>query len=678
MIENFVSLAFPGEVAAVNPNYPDVLGIPCYPTLADVPFVPDAVVVGVNRTQVIPVLEQAAAVGSRAAVIFATGLAEAAGGDQGAAEQRLRDVASATGMAVVGPNCQGTINFLQPSALYMRPVQPYDPGRIALVSQSGSITTALANNRRGVRWSHVISTGNEAVTGVEEILGQLIDDPQVDGIVAFLETIRRPEQFFAECDRACLAGKPIAVLKSGRSEAAAQAAIAHSGALAIADRVIDALFRRHRVIRALSLDELLNIALLIATGKRPAADGVGAVTGSGGEIELLLDEAGEHGLRLPELSAPQVARLRELLPEELPPVNPLDSSDVDRKRFVANHPLVLDAVQSDPQIGALVVTMSFGPTPTGRPNPGGFKMDALKELAAESDKLLCMVDVVGGTPDPELVEDMARNRVAVMSGLADSARALRGVLDFCRPSRLPAAHPPLDVAAIDIALGALGTGAASGRPALDLLTAMGLDVARTHVVVSVDEALAAARELGYPVVVKLGDPRLLHKTDVGGVVTGIGDEHALRQVLARLHERHGQVPLLLQPHIRARIELFLGIQRHPTFGSLVLVGAGGIWTEVLDDVVMRPAGLLEGEAEEMLQGLRAWPAMAGGRGGTRIATDRVIDAILRIDRTALEMGARIESLDVNPLMVDRDVAIASDGLVSSGPLSTALGSRRSG
>jgi acyl-CoA synthetase (NDP forming) len=667
MIENFVSLEYPGRIAAVNPNYDDVLGIPCYRSLADLPFAPESVVVGVNRHLVIPIVEQAAEAGARSAVIFATGLGEGAGGDQAAAEQRLRDIAAASGMAILGPNCQGTINFGQPNALYMRPVQPYEPGRVALIGQSGSITTALANNRRGVRWSHVISTGNEAVTGVEEIIDELIDDPAVGTIVAFIETIRRPERFVAACDRARAVGKAVAVLKTGRSEAGAQAAVAHSGALAAPDRLIDALFARLGVIRAESLDELLNLALLLETGRRPTARGLGAVTGSGGEIEILLDEATKHGLQFPALQPAQAERLRELLPEELPPVNPLDSSDVNRRRFVENHPLVLETVQSDPQVGVLMVTMSFGPTPTGRPNPGGFKMDALKALAGRSDKLLCMIDMVGGTPEPELVEDMAGQGVAVLSGVADSLRAVRGLLDHSRPTRPTAAPSAVDRAAIDAALRSLDGRPSAGARALDVVAAAGIPVVSSIETESAEDAVRAGASLGYPLVVKVADPDVLHKTEMGGVITGIADEATLRAAVETLSARSAAPRIVVQPHLDSRVELLLGIERHPGFGPFILVGGGGIWVEVLDDVAIRPAGLLEGEAEAMLRELRIWPVLEGARDGTAAPIAAIVDAIERLDRLAVD-GDGIATLDINPLLVTGTGVVAVDALVA--PTST--------
>ncbi|HVI86178.1 MAG TPA: CoA-binding protein, partial [bacterium] len=228
IVQNFRSLGFTGDVACVNPKYQDILGYPCYPALEDVPFTPDAVVVAVSRERVVNVLEQAARKRARGAVVFAIGFGEADELGRGL-ETRLRNLAQDAQMAVIGPNCQGLINFFQSTPLYMDAVQPYQPGAVGLIAQSGSVLTALVNNRRGVRWGHVISTGNETVVDAADVLGYYIDNPEITVICAFLEVIRRPKEFFRQCDQAHGAGKPVVICKTGRTAAAQEAVAAHSG-----------------------------------------------------------------------------------------------------------------------------------------------------------------------------------------------------------------------------------------------------------------------------------------------------------------------------------------------------------------------------------------------------------------------------------------------------------------
>jgi succinyl-CoA synthetase beta subunit len=227
----------------------------------------------------------------------------------------------------------------------------------------------------------------------------------------------------------------------------------------------------------------------------------------------------------------------------------------------------------------------------------------------------------------------------------------------------------MDMPAIHAAVRALGDAPVSGRPALEIVAALGIPVARSLVVACADDAVAGARELGFPVVLKVADPQQLHKTEMGGVIVGIRDETALRAAVDRLCGNAVPALLVLQPHHEATIELIIGLERRPGLGSFVLVGMGGIWTEVLDDVSIRPAGLLADEALEMIRGLRAWPVLNGVRARQPVALTQVVDAVQRLDRAALELGGLLRSLDINPLLVGPEGVVAVDALVSPGAAS---------
>lgn len=656
-LENFAAMGFGGEVGAVNPRYDEVLGYPCAPDLSSLPFVPDAIFVAVTRDRVLPVVEDAAALGIKGVVVLAIGFAD--GGPEGQALQtRITEVARAADMALLGPNCQGLINFHHPHALYMDRVEAYQPGAVALMAHSGSVATALTNNKRGVRWSHVVSCGNEAVIDSADLLSYFVDDPHTRVICAFLETVRDPERFFRECDRARESGKPVIVLKSGRTEAAREAAVAHSGALAVPDRLVDARFRRHGVLRVDTLDELLATAVALQTRRRPQRPNMAAMTVSGGQIQLLLDDVARTGLVLPPLGSVASARLRELLPDFLAASNPLDywgTEDLDRR-----YAELVTAVADDPAVDMVVSVADFTVGPTGPEDRATPQLQAAVELAGRTDALHVVLDTVGGAAPPEQVESALAAGVLVLSGLHEGLRALELLVAFSRPVPAGAAQHHLPMPEVGRMLSALGGTPTSGLPALELVAALGVPVARSVVAQDCVAAAEIAEKLGYPVAVKSADPHLLHKTEAGALALDLADEAAVRAAVQRVA---GEGPVLVQQQVPPGVEMIMGIQSDAELGAFILVGLGGIWTEVLDDVVIRAVGLRDGEAGEMLRELRGYELLVGARGSDPVDLAAVIEAIERLDQLAASHPGLLDSVDLNPVIVTAAGLVAVDAVV---------------
>ncbi len=662
MVENFATMGFAGTVYAVNPRYDEVLGVPCYPSLRELPATPDAVMIGVNKERAEVVLEDAAALGAGGAVLTAIGYAES--GATGQRDQaRITALARAADMALIGPNCMGLVNFSASSALYLDPVEPYTAGRVSLISNSGSVAVALTNNSRGVRWSHVVSSGNEAVVGSADLLAYAVDDPATSIVAAFIETIRDPERFFAECDRAHAAGKPVVVLKSGRSERSQAAAQAHSGALAVPDRLLDALFRRHHVIRVASMEALLNTVTLLGAGRLPAGDGLVVVSESGGEVGLILDEVNGLDLRFPALGPDTIARVSDYVPPAVMARNPIDLwalADAEH-----SYPKLLTEIVADPEVATLaaVVQTDSGPTIPGDALAQGTA--AATAAAASTHKPVALIAPLDGATDPELVQVLASAGVALLSGFGQALRAIELVTRHARPARTAAVPADVDEHAVRRRFAALDDQPAAGQRALDLLAAAGIPTVRSAEVLTADEAVTAAIAIGYPVAVKLGDPAVLHKTEVGGVILGVGDEQAVRSAVARIRSMPAGAggPIVIQQQITGGLELILGIQHQAGLGTFVLAGSGGIWTEVLEDVAFRPAGLRTGEAREMLGELRVSRILRGARGTAPLDIDSVADAVARIDALAGILGPQLTSLDLNPLVALPHGVVALDALV---------------
>ncbi|HET8755113.1 MAG TPA: acetate--CoA ligase family protein [Solirubrobacteraceae bacterium] len=646
-VANFAALGYAGRVAGVNPRYRDVLGVPCAPSLAELDFVPDAVLVAVGRDRVLPAVAEAVDVGARAAVVFGLGFADT--GAEGAALQgELVDVARRGGMALLGPNCQGLINFARATPLYLDDVRAYAAGAAGLIAQSGSMATALINNRRGVRWRYAVSSGNEAVVDAADLLAYMVDDEDCRVVCLFLESIRDPDRFFAACDRALERDLPVVVLKTGKTPASMRAAEAHSGALAVPDRLVDARFERHGVIRVQSLDELLETANALQARRVPPRGAIATVAASGGQIEVVLDSAGAVGLEHAELSAETTAQMAALLPDFLHAANPLDYYGVADED--AAYPALVTLLADDPNVDIVIAAIDQTVEPTG---DGRYqnRLETAQALAGSHAALFVALEGVGGVSPPERVEATAATGALLLSGFDTGMRALAHLVEHSRrvARRRAAVRPP-------VAAEPLPTRATfSGSGALDYLAAHGVPVVPTRRVSGADAAVQAAAELGYPLVAKLDD--VAHKTEVGGVVVGIEGEPSLRRAIERLGD-----DVILQPQLSG-VELLVGITRHPALGSFIVAGLGGIWTELLDEVTIVPVGLAEGEAERLLAGLRGHELLAGARGSTAVDRAALVAVIETLDAVAVALGDELASIDLNPVIATGDGAFAVDAVI---------------
>ncbi|MCO5092179.1 acetate--CoA ligase family protein [Bosea sp. (in: a-proteobacteria)] len=658
-ILSFPDMGYEGKVYAVNPRYSEVAGAPCFPSLSDIPEVPDAILIGLNRDRVLPVVEEAISLGIGGAVVLAIGFAEA--GEIGRErQQRMRQISLDADFALVGPNCQGLVDFTSRTALYMGKVAAYEPGVVALISQSGSVTTALTDNNRGVRWSQIVSAGNEAVVDSADLLRYFVDDPGVKVIGAFLETIRDPERFFAECDRAKAAGKPVVVLKSGTSEAGAQAAAAHSGALAAPDRLYDALFARHGVHRARSMEALLETLLAMQLDRRPRSNRMASITASGGQIELILDQTDKTDLTHVPFTPDTAALLRKRLPDFLATTNPLDYWGMDD--LENNHPALLHEIASDPNIDIVLSAAGFSSYPTNT-DRGELEERLIphKALAAKHDKVVVMLDTVDGTVPGEIAESGLKGNILVLSGLSEGLEALSHLVADGKAAHKMAPAPAFDVAKTRALFNAIKA-PSSGMPTSDLLTAAGLPVVESRHALSADAAVRAASELGYPVVMKVADPSLLHKTEVGGVLVGVKDALAVTDGFDKL-SAIAPGGVVVQPMMAGDVELFAGFTNHEELGPFLIVGTGGIWAELFDDVSVRPVGLAAGEARAMLESLKGYPLLRGVRGKPACDIDAVVALIEKLDAFAREFGDKIAAIDLNPIMVTPKAAVIVDTLV---------------
>lgn len=657
MLENLRTIGYRGAVFAVNPGHDEIDGVPCFPTITDLPAPPDAVLVGVRRERVLPVLEGCAEVGAGGAVVVGAGFAEL-GAEGRELQDRLADVARRASLPVVGPNCMGLINLVQPCALYLDLVRArLEPGSVALVSHSGTVVQALTNNPYGVRFSFVVSSGNEAVTGLADLIEFFVADEHTKVIVLVLEAIREPERLVEACERAAATGKPVVAVKIGRSEGAQQAALAHSGALATSDRLVDALFRHCGVLRVDTLEELLSTAAVLL-GRTPRGRGVGALTQSGGQVGLLLDGAEQTGLEFAELDPRTVARLKSRLSPGVRISNPLDAWGLGESEH--EYTACLAALAADPGVDVLLQVIESRVFPTGESESLEATLKAVEEVAAGTDKPIVFVSSLSGDIDPDVQARLAGSGVPVVAGLRVSLRAVERALAFHAVERPEPARPrpKLDGPALLAGIDGLGGKPRSGLTALELVSAMGIPVVETRLARTEEEAVEAAESIGFPIVLKTGNPEVLHKTELGALHLDLRDAEAVRRAF-----RSVKGSAIVQRHVQGGIELILGLHAEPPLGTFVIVGLGGVWAEAVDDVSIRAVALRAGEALEMLGELKGAELLHSARRNDPVSLPSVVDSLERLAAAGELIGGRIRSLDVNPLIVSAHGVLAVDAVV---------------
>jgi acetyltransferase len=447
MLRNLEQLDFAGPIYPVNPRYDEVAGRRCYPSLAAIPDEVDSVVVAVSARHVLPAIEEAARKGVRAATIASVGFAEA--GEEGQARQReLQALAARTGMLLHGPNCMGVISFAHRQAQYIGNIPADLPaGTVAAVCQSGSVAIGLMMSGR-LGLSHLVSTGNEADVTLEEYLAYLVEDRSVEVLLAFVEGFRRPELFLTVADRARELGKPLVVLKIGRSAPSAAAARAHTGALAGSAAAFDAVCRLKGVLRVRDLDELIETGVLCAALRQrpPSGAGVGTLTASGGLLGLVLDLADEAGLTYPPLAEATRAKLAELLPPGSALTNPLDAwgtGDVQQ-----TYPGCLAAFAADDAIDLIAVCQD-APALAGGSRTAVSVAGMLAALRHQTDKPLVMFTSTGGPADADAAAILAGLGVPLLRGARPSIRALAEVGRYYARRESSTATTPDDGAALE-------------------------------------------------------------------------------------------------------------------------------------------------------------------------------------------------------------------------------------
>lgn len=668
IVRNLRSLGFQGTLHLVHPGERHQFGQLCHMSVREIPGPVDHALILVAAGRVMSVLRDCAARGIRAVTILSSGFKES--GLEGAKlQEELRQFCIEQGIAAVGPNCLGFVNYRTAATLATafaftgRPI----PGQIGVVMQSGSMMGLMHGmaETRGIGYSYLVSSGNEAVVDASDYFRFMVEDPETRVVGGLLEGIRNPAAFAAVCRRAMELGKPMVILKLGRSAIAARAASAHTGALAGADNVVDAYFKQLGVIRVGTPEDLLETAALLAANGWPEGRRFVAIGSSGGACGLFADLAQNTAIELPAFGDIQQQNLSSALKLQYGTVqNPLDLTGqvVSDPALMTN---AVDVLMRDPGIDGVVII-----------NEPLRHADSLKEwrIAAQkhladamkgSDKFACLMSQVSQDMTALGREVAASVGIHHVNGEGRGVAALDRAIRYgeakrrylARMASAASATFEPDRGAVD-ALLAGRSGALNEAEAKALLRVYGIPTTREAVAVDAESAVRAATSIGYPVVLKVLAADVPHKTEAGGVILGLQSPEAVRnayhQIVASVRAYKPDVNItgvLVAEQIEGARELFAGIIVDPLFGPVVATGLGGIFIEILKDVAMALPPLDTVDALALLGELRGRAVLGGARGLPAADVDAVAEALVRLGHLAVDLKDRIAELDINPLFV---------------------------
>jgi acyl-CoA synthetase (NDP forming) len=657
---------FAGTIYPVNPRVDSIDGLPCYPDIASLPAVPDVAIIALGADRANAAVRELAALGTGTAIVLASGYGET--GEIGIKRQKEL-VESASSMRVLGPNTIGLVNVtdnIPLSASGALEMDEFPVGAVGVVSQSGGILGALLSRAaaRGIGMSKLISTSNEVDLELADFIDYLADDEATRVIALYIETVRNPEKFRTACLKARRAGKPVVAFKIGRSEAGARAAVSHTGAMAGADRMYDALFAQVGVIRAQTFSDLLDIPAALSSGRILRGNRVAILTSTGGAGTLVSDALGVSGFETPVPDADTAARLRALQTGDHAA---LDRNPIDVTLAGLQPDLLRGAINTlldSPSYDALIIIV--GSSSLAMPE---LMAGAIKDCLPNSDKpVLAYVSPHA----PDLAALLNQRGVPSFTAPESCAAALGAMLDVSRWTT------PTDIrntaGAADIS--DLPTGSLDEAQAKTLFARFGIPGVREKIVSTPQEAESAAKEFGERVVLKILSSEITHKSDVGGVAIAVPADQVGQRLKAMGEEvrcKAGIVPkrFLVQEMLTGGVELILGLHRD-SLGTAVLLGMGGVTAELFKDTAMRllPAnGILSQEdALDMARQLKTWPLLDGFRGRPATDINALASTIVAFSRMASQLGDRLIEAEINPVFVlpDGQGVRAADGVAVLG------------
>jgi acetate---CoA ligase (ADP-forming) len=662
---------YEGEIFGVTPRHQEVLGAPCYSTVDAIPGGVDKAIVVIPSHLVLDVLEQCPAAGVKAVNIITSGFGEQSDEDALRRQEEIREFAARTGIRVVGPNCLGLVSTPAKMIAKSGPYETVPGGPVGLVFQSGLLTYSmlLPPQERGIGYSYVVTTGNEADLEAADFMQYYVEDDATHIIACFIEQFRDPEKLRRVASMALEKGKPIIVLKIGRSEGGQRAARAHTGSLVGSDEIADATMRQLGIIRVRTLDEMTETIAAFHSKRLPKGNGVGTIFVSGGAGGLVSDLSQDIGIELPELAPETVEKLKPVIPEYGTIGNPLDTTGQ-----AATQPEITEgslvSMAEDPNIHTVIYGQAY-PTMIDYDTPVGKVLEEMPERYP--DKVFLIMSLVSGKlhdgfrwGEPPVDPRNTWDGTPFLQGAEDSLKAVKSMNDYAEFRRhWQEGYRPITRQSSNARTARSLVAQAGGQPlterdAKQLLALYDIPITRESLATTADEAVAEAERIGYPVVLKIESPDILHKTESGGLALNLASADEVRdafdQIMTRVREYAPGARIngaLVQEMAPPGREIILGMSQDPSFGPAIAVGLGGIFVEVLKDVQLGVPPIDERAAEQMLSRLRGKTILdgAGARGAGPADTPELIRIMENFSQLCVDVADVVSEIDINPLLL---------------------------
>jgi acyl-CoA synthetase (NDP forming) len=638
---NLREFGYPGRLVLVNPRQKEVFGEPCVPTLRDVPEPVEHAMVIVPAVGVASVMEDAEAAGVKTATIYSAAMGDGPNPESHKRGAWLKDFLNRSKIKVAGPNCMGSYSYHEKIFAYPNnELCRFPAGSVSAAFQSGGTLQFWLRTSadRGLRFSYGITSGNEVSLDLADYLNFLVDDRNTKVIALFIEGLRRPDAFMAAAARALEAGKPIVAIKTGATAKSQAAAQSHTGAIGGDYAAYLAMCERYGIYNCRNLDDMMETALAFDGGRLPKGPRVGFVTTSGGTVDLLYDYADFEGTPMPDYSPATLKGLEPYMQEGIEAKNPLDLGIPGGLKQAAG---VCDIVAKDPNID-MIAWAAMLPSKAGAWD----NVELLQAMVKNTDKPIVGFGRMSYQMTPEAVEAQKLAGFPFLQGLEPTLRALNGLWFHAqRAGKKPATVPPAPPSDLSPAT-------------LDAtLTKYGIALPQSREVTTATDAAAAAEAIGFPVVLKIRSADILHKTEAGGVALNLRDREAVLQAAdaltasARAVYPNAKIDGFLVQEMASGIEAIVGARTDKFYGPMLLVGAGGILVELAKDAALRLLPVAQPDVAAMIDGLKLNKLLAGYRG--RPAADRAAleKTVLALAQFYLDHRARIEDIEINPLMV---------------------------
>lgn len=647
----------------VNPTKSVVFERKCYSSIGELPENIDLVVICTPQHTVEGLLKEAAQKGAKAAVVYASGYSEVGTKEGKEAEESLINLCKELDIALMGPNCAGYVNFTNSVYPFAFRSEKRDrKGSVGVISQSGQVALSMMDASK-MKFSFAISAGNSNICKMEDYLEFLVDDEDTKVIAMYLEGVKDSEHFIKGLKKAALKGKPIVVLKTGRSAKGQAIAASHTGSLSGADKVFDALFNKFGVIRVDDLEELMSTAMAIATLKKmPEKSTFASMNLSGGETGICADLGELHGIEFVDFSSETIEKLKSLLPVYATPNNPLDMT-ATLSYDVEKYAMALETVMSDPGVGLVAIGYTLLQEIA---DPAIYYMSQSIEIVCSKpdSKPVVMIPFAENTRNAEYSEKLEKIGVPVLPTSNYAFKILKNISDFVS----------YDVSKHDLEVripGPINTGgeALSESESKEIVAKYGVPFPKVLVAKSENESIEAAKEIGFPVVAKIDSPDILHKSDIGCVKLNLKNEIEVKEAYnsiienAKKHSPNAKIQgVQINEMVKQGTEMIIGVNNDPQFGPCVLCGLGGVFVEVFKDTALRLAPISYNEAYEMVNSLKGIKLLKGYRGNKPADIDSYVNAIVNISKLACDYKDTMKELDINPVFVYEEGICAVDAL----------------